>query len=242
MAPRALAVEIAVQDAEGAHVALGAGAARVELCTGLGLGGLTPSPAVVEAVVATGIPTHVLVRPRGGGFTYSAGEVTVMVRDIEWIVDAGAAGVVIGALTPGRGLDRHAMKALVRAAEGRTVTVHRCLDVVPDPVAALEEVAALGAARVLTSGGAVTAPEGAETLERMVAAAGAGVEIMAGGGVTPEAIDGLAATGVAAVHLSARRGVSDAGPAGPGGGPAWHDVTDEAQVRAAVAVAANARG
>lgn len=239
MAPQPLAVEIAVQDADGARVALDAGADRVELCTALPLGGLTPSAAVVEAVVATGIPTHVLVRPRGGGFTYSASEVSVMVRDIEMIVDAGAAGVVIGALTPGLDLDRHAMKALVRAAEGRAVTVHRCLDAVPDPVAALDQIADLGAARVLTSGGAPTAPEGAETLERMAACGR--IEIMAGGGVTPDAIALLATTGIAAVHLSARRRVGDGGPAGPGGGPAAHDVTDPAQVRAAVTAAATAR-
>ncbi|HLS74700.1 MAG TPA: copper homeostasis protein CutC, partial [Actinomycetaceae bacterium] len=99
-------LEVAVQDPAGAATARDAGADRVELCAALDLGGLTPSIAMVEAVVATGIPVHVLVRPRAGGFRYSATEVSLMVRDIEAIVDTGAAGVVIGALTADDTLDR----------------------------------------------------------------------------------------------------------------------------------------
>src|SRR5690606_18133945 len=110
-------LEIAVQDPAGAYAAREAGADRVELCSALGVGGLTPSVAMVEAVVAVGLPVHVLVRPRAGGFRYSATEVSLMVRDIEAIVDAGAAGVVVGALTAADELDRHALDALRDAAE-----------------------------------------------------------------------------------------------------------------------------
>ena len=229
-------LEIVVQDPAGAFAAREAGADRVELCSALEVGGLTPSIAMVEAAVATGIPVHVLVRPRPGGFRYSATEVSLMVRDIEAIVDTGAAGVVIGALTATGTLDRHALKALREAAEGREVTVHRCVDVLTDPAAAVGALADLRITRILTSGGAPRASDGAATVARMVTAAQGRVQIMAGGGLTADDLPAIAATGVAAVHLSARRRVADAGPAGPGGGPADYAVTDP-QVLADVAAA-----
>ncbi|PYF98417.1 copper homeostasis protein [Georgenia satyanarayanai] len=229
-------LEVAVQDANGAAVARDAGADRVELCSALDVGGLTPSIAMVGAVVATGIPVHVLVRPRPGGFRYSASEVTLMVRDIEAIVDAGAAGVVVGALTARDTLDRHALEALQYAAEGLEVTVHRCVDVLDDPGAVLEDLAGLGFTRVLTSGGAATVAQGLPTLRRMTAAAGGRLEVMAGGGVRTEDVAALVDAGVDAVHLSARRHVPDGGPSGPGGGRPGYDVTD-ASVLAAVTAA-----
>mgnify|MGYP001205240943 CR=1 FL=1 len=232
-APRQL--EIAVQDPAGAAVARAAGADRVELCAALDLGGLTPSIGMVEAVVATGIPVHVLVRPRPGGFRFSATEVSLMVRDIEAVVDAGAAGVVVGALTADGTLDRYALTALRDAAEGLEVTVHRCVDVLADPAAAVVPLAELGVTRVLTSGGAPTAARGLDTLARMVTAAEGRIGVMAGGGVRAQDVPDLVATGVSAVHLSARRRLADAGPSGPGGGPAGYAVTDPVTVAAAVA-------
>src|SRR5699024_6980391 len=154
------------------------------------------------------IPVHVLVRPRAGGFRYSATEVSLMVRDIEAIVDAGAAGVVVGALAARATLDRHALQALRGAAEGLDVTRHRCVDVLADPAAAVAPLAELGFTRVLTSGGAATAARGLDTIARMVTAADGRLQVMAGGGVRVPDIRALAATGAAAVHLSARRRVT----------------------------------
>ena len=193
---------------------------------------------MVEAVVATGVPVHVLVRPRAGGFSYSALEVSLMVRDIEAVVDAGAAGVVVGALTAGGVLDRHALAALRDAAEGLEVTVHRCVDALSDPVAAIDVLADLGVTRVLTSGGAATAVEGVTVIGRMVETAEGRVHVMAGGGVKVEDVPELVATGIEAVHMSARSRVADAGPAGPGGGADGYDVTEHAVVAAAVAALA----
>ncbi|WP_152188526.1 copper homeostasis protein CutC [Georgenia satyanarayanai] len=231
-------LEVAVQDASGAALALDTGADRVELCSALDVGGLTPSIAMVEAVVATGIPVHVLVRPRPGGFRYSATEVSLMVRDIEAIVDAGAAGVVVGALTARDTLDRHALEALQYAAEGLEVTAHRCVDVLEDPAAAVDDLAGLGFTRVLTSGGAPTVADGVPALRRMVEAAGGRLQVMAGGGVRAEDVPGLLGTGVDAVHLSARRRVPDGGPTGPGGGPSGYDVTDRSTLEAVSAALA----
>lgn len=231
-------LEITAQDVEGVRVATAGGADRVELCQALELGGLTPSTGLTELASLAG-EVHVLVRPRAGGFSFTATEVSVMVRDVEALVDAGAAGVVVGALSAdGDTLDRHAMKALVRAAEGRPVAVHRCVDVLlgvyrRDPAALVEELGGLGVVRMLTSGGAPRALEGVHVLAALAEAADGRIGITAGGGVRPEHVPVLAAAGVDAVHLSARTVVSDSGPAGPGGGPDGYATTDAGLVAAA---------
>ncbi len=117
---RTIALEIAVQDPAGARIAAEVGAARVELATALALGGLTPSPATLElaleAAGANGPEVHVLIRPRAGGFHYSADELAVAERDVRHAVAAGAAGVVIGALDAQGRLDHDAMARLRDAA------------------------------------------------------------------------------------------------------------------------------
>ena len=139
--PRILPVEIAVQDAAGVRIALREGAALVELRQALGLGGLTPSPGLVEAAVETAHAAsangyvHVLVRPRGGGFVYDADEVDTTVRDIRFVRSLGADGVVVGALTDAGELDLEALRRCIDAAEGLDVTVHRAVDAAADPLA-----------------------------------------------------------------------------------------------------------
>lgn len=235
------AVEIAVQDVAGVRIAQAAGADRVELCVALGAtGGLTPPIGLIEAAVATGLPVHPLIRTRPGGFRYDAAEFDVLLRDTRAAVRAGAAGVVVGALTARGEADEDAVRALVEAAGGMGVTFHRALDVVADARATLDRLAALGVTRVLTSGGAVRAIDGRDALAVLAAhahASGGRVQVMAGGGVRVGDIGALLAAGVDAVHLSARRAAPDPGAPGPGGGPGGYDVTDEATVRAAVAAA-----
>ena len=236
-------LEIAVQDADGAAIALEAGADRLELCAALGLtGGLTPSMATIKSVVAVGLPVHVLVRNRPGGFVYSADEVSVMAADVAEVIEAGAAGVVIGALTVGREVDVVATAQMTQAARvaalavGRDieVTYHRALDVCDDPASQLKVLADIGVDRVLTSGGAAKAPDGAEVLAELVNAQ-SGVQIMAGGGVSVESIPSLIGLGVDAVHLSAKAVKPDLGPTGPGGGlEGGLEFTDPEVVRAAV--------
>ncbi|MET9859659.1 copper homeostasis protein CutC [Streptomyces smyrnaeus] len=235
------ALEIAVTSPAGARTAREHGADRVELCTGLELGGLTPSAALIEAAVEAGPPVQVLVRCRPGDFVHDAEEIALMAADVRSAVASGAAGVVIGALTADGGLDVHAVAALTEAAHaaGRPVeiTLHRAVDQAADPVAAAALLPGLGLTRVLTSGGATTAAEGAGRIAAMAAAA-PGVEVMAGGGVRPDTIAELVAAGAAAVHLSAktratpRRG-GDWVPLGADGVSAEQDthfVTDPAVV------------
>ncbi|MCF8589211.1 copper homeostasis protein CutC [Gordonia liuliyuniae] len=215
------ALEIAVQDAAGAAIALAGGADRVELCAALGAtGGLTPTLGSLEATTATGVGVHVLIRGRPGGFVYTRAEVTTMAADIGHLVGAGASGVVIGALNEDAAVDRDATASLIAAARGAgavDVTFHRALDAAADPLVALQVLAELGVDRVLTSGGAPTAGDGLDVLAALVEA-DSGVQIMAGGGVRPDTVPELVAIGVDAVHLSARTLVADPGKSGPGGG------------------------
>ncbi|GAA2943678.1 copper homeostasis protein CutC [Microbacterium luteolum] len=230
---RTLALEIAVQDPAGVRIAAEVGATRVELATALALGGLTPSPATLELAVETagaeGPEVHVLIRPRAGGFHYTEDELVVSERDVRRAIGAGAAGVVIGALDADGALDVDAMARLRDAAGGASVTLHRAIDMTVDPVATLRTARDLGLRRVLTSGGASVAIDGIDTLRALVAAAEGGIEIMAGSGVDAANAPGLAASGVDAIHFSAKRAVSEAGGVRMGSasdGVGGYEVTD----------------
>ncbi len=232
-----------MQDPAGALVAAGVGALRVELCAALGAtGGITPSAGLLEATLdalgpGSAVGVHVLVRPRPGGFVYDSVEATVQARDVRAAVAAGAAGVVVGALLPSGAVDVATVRLLVDAARAARsdaeVTFHRAIDTVADPVAVLDVLAGLGVTRVLTSGGAPRAVDG---LDRLAALASRGrelgVQVMAGGGVRPDDVGALVAVGVHAVHLSAKRTVTDDGGPG-GGGDGGYEVTDEPVARAA---------
>ncbi|GGO67110.1 hypothetical protein GCM10010910_28140 [Microbacterium nanhaiense] len=125
------AFEVAVQDPPGAAIAAAVGVDRIELCSALAIGGVTPSRGLIEIAVAAGTPVHVLVRPRGGGFAYDSDEVGLIVRDVAEAVRAGAAGVVFGATARGA-IDVETMRATKDAAAGIEVTFHRAFDTVPD--------------------------------------------------------------------------------------------------------------
>jgi copper homeostasis protein len=197
-------LEICVDDSAGLREAIAGGADRIELCSALELGGLTPSAALLEQALQTDCPTHMMIRPRAGGFVLADGEAALMVEEVRLAVARGVAGVVVGALRPEGGLDRDALARFRDAAQDAAIVLHRAIDLVPDPVAAVREAAALGYEKILSSGGAPTAIEGMATLAAMVAEAGARLSIIAGSGVTPANVARLVAgTGVREVHGSA---------------------------------------
>lgn len=241
-------LEIVVQDPESARTAVLNGADRVELCVGLGAtGGLTPSLGLTQAVAAQlqQTPTHdgetaglaVVIRPTEGGFDYDDALVEVMARDIAALgAVQGVTALVLGVLTDHDTVDTTAMLRLIDAAravdavdsrrdEPLDIVFHRAIDAVHDPAELVEELVQLGCTRILTSGGAGIAGDGVETITAMVAAAAGRIEIMAGGGVMTEDIPALVATGVDAVHLSAKRQARTT-PSGPGGGTAYRWVTE----------------
>ena len=232
------AIEIAVQDPAGAAVAAAAGADRVELCSALSTGGLTPSIGAVLGAVDAAAGTaavQVLIRPRPGGFVYDARELTTMVRDIRALRDTGIGGVVVGAMTSDRRIDSEVTAELVAAADGLDVTFHRAIDTALDQLESIEVLVGLGVTRVLTSGGARRSIDALAVLAAIQRRAAGRLEVMAGGGVRVDDIAALLGAGLAAVHLSARHERHDPSPSGPGGGDGLVERTDPETVAAAVA-------
>lgn len=194
-------LEVCTGDAASVAAARIAGAPRIELCTGLEAGGLTPTPAVIRQAVEGGGPlVNVLVRPRSGDFVYTPDEARVIEDDIRMCRDCGAHGVVIGALTSDGDPDMALMERWVAAAGDMTVTFHRAFDMCRDPFAAIDMLAPL-AHRILTSGMAADALSGAPMLRRLADYAAGRIIIMAGGGVNPANIRQIAdTTGVTEIH------------------------------------------
>ena len=160
------------------------GAQRVELCTQLRLGGLTPGEELMGFVrESVRVPIFAMIRPRAGNFVYSPEELAQMLRDIAAAQRVGMGGIVLGVLTRDHQVDVERTRELVMAAQPLPVTFHRAFDDVADLDAALEEVIETGAARILTSGGAPTAPDGIEKLARLLAAAKERVIVLPGGGI-----------------------------------------------------------
>lgn len=220
-------LEISVETLRGVEIA--ADAERIELCAALSEGGLTPSTGLVAAAVrvARSAEIHVLIRPRPGSFVYDTGELAIMRDDIRRCLDAGATGVVTGALTEHGTVD--ASTELVAAAEGAPVTFHRAFDQLADPMKALDALAELGVERVLTSGG----PDAVDTDAVAALVATGRLTIMACGGIRPHNVRGvIERTGVTAVHAAPRTPVGTGGAYAGSGVPAGYDrfETDPAAV------------
>lgn len=203
-------IEACVDALDAALAADAGGADRVELCVNLAQGGVTPSAGLIAATVAAlHIPVFVLIRPRAGDFLHTPAELDVMRRDIEVARSLGAAGVVLGALTAGGDVDAEATRALVAAARPLPVTFHRAFDYARDQDSALQALIDCGIDRVLTSGGAPSALEGAERLARLRTRAAGRLVILAGGSITPDNVrDVVERSGVSEVHLRGAEPVS----------------------------------
>lgn len=199
-------LEITVDNLVGLQAAIAGGADRIELCSALALGGLTPSVGLMQAAASAPIPVYAMIRPRPGVFFYDEAEILVMLRDIEAAREARLDGVVFGAMTADGLLDQATLIRLVAAAGGMGCTLHRVIDCIQDILAAFALVMTLPIERVLTSGGALVAYQGIERLKQMQMLAGERLEIMAGSGITPENVIEIAkATGVSAFHASCSR-------------------------------------
>lgn len=203
----AVLVEAAVDSVASAVAAERGGARRLELCDGLSDGGTTPSAGMITAVkAAVRIPVFVIVRPRGGGFVYSDIELGVMRIDIEAARMLGADGVVVGTLTRDARIDAQQLRVLRDAAAGLPVTFHRAFDLVRDQEEALEALIAQGVTRVLTSGGAPTAIDGATAIGALARRAAGRIHVMAGGGIREEHAQELVQrTRVREIHVRAAR-------------------------------------
>lgn len=197
-----IAVEICVDSLESAIAAERGGAKRVELCSDLLEGGITPSAGLIAtARKKISIGLHVMIRPRGSDFFYSDDEFDVMRRDVLMAKQLGADGVVFGILDLEANVDIQRTRALVDLARPLQTTYHRAFDMSSDLSRALEQVVEAGADRILTSGGAQTAIEGSAVLRSLVERANGRVIIMAGGGIDDQNVQVLLEkTGVREIH------------------------------------------
>jgi copper homeostasis protein CutC len=197
-------VEVCIESVADALTAAEVRADRLELCTGLALGGLTPSVGMIEAVrAAVGIPIMVLIRPRPGGFCYSDSEFAVLRREIELAIRAGADGIVTGVLTESAEVDRNRCRQIIETCAGKPLVFHRAFDFTPEPFEALDTLA--GFSRVLTSGQRSSANEGAELIRKLRDYASGRIEILPGGGINAiNVIDLLNRTGCDQIHAAVR--------------------------------------
>jgi copper homeostasis protein len=162
---------------------------RIELCQNLEQGGITPYYGMIEYAIAYGIETHVLIRPRPGGFNYSEDEVEVMIREVINCRDMGAKGVVIGALTEAGEIDKEVVAEMIEKAKEMTVTFHRAFDDSFDWKKSMEILIDLKVDRILTSGMARNVEIGMPILDQMIKHSNGRIEIMIGGGVNASNIN-----------------------------------------------------
>jgi len=197
-------IEACVDSVQSAVAAEKGGAARVELCTALLEGGLTPSAgAIAQARAKLSIGLHVIIRPRGGDFLYADSEHEVMLEDIATAKSLGADGVVIGVLAADATVDVARTRALLDRSRPMSVTYHRAFDMTRNPFAALETLVELGVDRILTSGQEESAVAGLDLLAKLVKAAADRIVIMPAGNIHEKNIEKIAATtGAKELHVT----------------------------------------
>jgi copper homeostasis protein len=199
-------VEACVDSVESAAAAVQGGAHRLELCANLVEGGTTPSTGAIAVARELNVILHVMIRPRGGDFCYTAREFESMRRDAGEARRVGADGVVFGLLAPDGTVEADRTRILIEDARPLRVTVHRAFDVARDPDEALDTLIALGVDRVLTSGQHATVPEGLPAIRSLVERAAGRIGSLPGGGITAENVVAVVrATGVREVHVHAAR-------------------------------------
>jgi copper homeostasis protein len=198
-------LEVCVDTVDGLEAAIAGGADRIELCSALDLGGLTPTLGLIAAAARAPVPVYAMIRPHARSFVWSRADAEAMLTEIDAVHAAGLAGVVLGAAQPDGHLDIALLRMLCERARGLGTTLHRVFDLVPDPARALEEAVALNFERILTSGGAARAEDALAALADLARHAAGRIAIMPGSGVNAENVAQIVkATGAAEVHASCR--------------------------------------
>lgn len=207
-----ICLEICVESLDGARAAQESGAHRIELCSSLAEGGLTPSAGLLAQVRKhIQLPIHVMARPRRGDFLYSSTEIETLIADIQHAKNHGADGIVFGALQANGTIHQNQTKRIIEATHPLPITFHRAIDLTRDLLEALDTLITLGINRVLTSGGASTVEQGLDTLKQLTQKANDRIIIMPGSGVTENNIQHiLYTTGAEEIHASARSQVDSA--------------------------------
>lgn len=202
-------LEVACFNLKSAKIAIEAGVDRIEFCSEMSEGGLTPSEKDFTVLRnTTPLPIHVMIRLRGGNFCYNANEISQMRYTMDRFKDLGADGFVFGTLTKEKTIDKLACVKLVAQAEGFPCTFHRAIDRTTDIIQAMEDIMQCGISEVLTSGGNTTAMAGIENLKILQSKFGKDINIMPGGGVRSSNLEELMSTNCHFFHSS---GIIDQG-------------------------------
>lgn len=197
-------LEVCANSYKSAILAQKAGAQRIELCSELALGGVTPSHGLIEKVVqALDIPVFVLIRPRSGDFTYSDDEFDVMLRDIAYCRALKVAGIVSGVLQSNFTINQERTRLLVDAAGAMSFTFHRAFDWTSNAVKALQNLQKIGVDRILTSGHSKTALAGLLELKSLKEKASSQLKILPGGGINSKNVHHFVEAGFTEIHASA---------------------------------------
>lgn len=183
-------IEVCSTSLDDAREAEAGGAIRIELCSAITCGGVTPSHATIQSVMDANLKLdiNVLIRTREGGFHYTKSEIDTMCHDIEFCREIGVNGVVIGALTEHGDIDMEACSRLIQAAGNMSVTFHRAFDICRDPHTALEQIISLGCERLLTSGQESSAEQGSGLIAELIHQAQGRIIIMPGAGINAKNI------------------------------------------------------
>ncbi len=204
-----ISIEVCIDDPDFAVEIAEAGAQRIEMCSALDVGGLTPTRSALQRCQRSGIPVTAMTRIRPGDFILDENDIAWMRDEIASHVEAGAQGIVVGALTAEGEIDTGALRWLMDGCNGLPVTFHRAFDHCNDLQRGLEQIIDSGCQRLLTSGGAPTVHDGIEELVRLNEAAGDRIEIIAGGGVKVDQVRNLVSrSGINWIHLSGRSSTS----------------------------------
>jgi len=237
-------LEIAVDSLASARAAIAGGADRLELCSALSIGGLTPYDALLSMIrKESDIPVRCLIRPRAGDFLYTREEIQMMTVQIAQLRTLGADGFVIGCLDADGNLDGGAMEPLLNAADGAALTLHRCIDVSRSPEETYLAAGVLGIDTVLTSGAAAGCMNGLETIGKLLKLRDThgGPQVLIGSGVNASVIAAIRTRfpGACAFHMSGKKDIEsgmifrrEGVPMGLPGLDEWHiPQTNEQAVR-----------
>ncbi|SFI37050.1 copper homeostasis protein [Tindallia magadiensis] len=201
-----MVLEVCVDSYTSLMTAIKAGADRIELCSALNMGGLTPSYGFMQqAKDVSGVEIYVMIRPRSGDFLYDDGEYETMKKDVEKVKKEGFHGIVIGFLKADGRLDLERLEEMVKLADPLKVVLHRAFDDANQPEKEIPKLIEMGIQRILTSGQRKTATEGVEYIQSIEKEFGKEITIMPGAGVSAENIETLyKKTGCTHYHMSGK--------------------------------------
>ena len=196
-------VEVCSNSIESVIIANNAGADRIELCSGLSVGGLSPSKGLIElALKKSKIPIHCLIRPREGHFIYNKNDFETILYDVRYMKKMGVAGIVVGMINEDHDVNSEQLNEVIKEASGIEITFHRAFDCLKDPEKNILKLSSMGVSRILTSGGFKSAIKGIKNLIKWKSLSNNLIEIQPGGGINLKNIMNFKDAGFSSIHLS----------------------------------------